>query len=141
MNEEATEITDIHNKIQRAEENYKRQLEWITKTDTRCNIIIAIFVGMVEFLANIINSNIYWSWFNISALIVFASSTIASIFFIILAQYPKTESPNNSLIYFNTISSLKNQDFISGFKKLTDEEYLDDLLFQTHINAKIVSEK
>ena len=141
MSVEATEITDIHNKIQRAEENYKRQLEWITKTDTRCNIVIAILVGMVGFLANIINGSILWSWYIISTFIVFSISAVATIFVIILSQYPKIESPNMSLIYFNTIASLKNPDFVNGFKNLTDEEYLEDLLFQTHINANIVSRK
>src|SRR5690606_32003201 len=80
----------------------------------------------------------FWLYvvFGLTALLLFVS-----LFFIYKSQYPKTFSSNTSLNYFGTISEMKFDEFKRRTKQATDDEYLDDLLCQIHINAQVLKLK
>jgi hypothetical protein len=63
------------------------------------------------------------------------------LFLIYRSQYPKTFSSNTSLNYFGTIADMKFDEFKRRTKQATDEEYLDDLLCQIHINSQVLKLK
>jgi hypothetical protein len=96
---------------------------------------------MLGVLANTSASISSWSYvqygiFGLTAILLFSSLIL-----VYCGQYPKTKSPNSSLIYFGTIANLKFDEFSKKFKESNDQEYLDDLLCQTHINAEILKKK
>ncbi|MBP6912416.1 MAG: hypothetical protein KBB86_00605 [Candidatus Pacebacteria bacterium] len=128
-------------RIEQAELNLQRKLDWISRYDSRIAFVSGIAIAMLGVLVNAITSfcnqpmYIYLS-FGLALGLLFTS-----LIFVYKSQYPKTKSSNASLIYFGTIANLKVSDFKKRFKDLTDEEYLDDLLSQTHINAQILSKK
>lgn len=64
-----------------------------------------------------------------------------SLIYVYKGQYPRTASSNKSLIYFGTIAEMKCSDFKDKFKNASNEEYLEDLLSQIHINAEILQKK
>jgi len=50
-------------------------------------------------------------------------------------------SPNKSLLFFGTIAKMSFDDFKQKFKSISDEDYLNDLLCQIHINSEILEQK
>src|SRR5690606_34271546 len=58
-----------------------------------------------------------------------------------LAQKPRVHAPNQSLLFFGTISKLDFASFSDQFKNASDADYLDDLLHQIHINSIVLCDK
>lgn len=128
-------------KISWAELNLQRKLDWIGRYDTRIVFITGISIAMMGVLMNACISVVIW---NCSLYITFGASLIlllGSLILLYFGQYPKTVSPNDSLIFFGTIASLKLDAFQKKFMKMSDKEYLEDLLSQVHINSVILKKK
>jgi hypothetical protein len=132
---------NLEKKIQQAETSLQRKLNWIGRHDTRIAFVAGISIAMLGVLARASAVIAHWNWclyliFGLAALLL--SVTLILIYF---SQYPKTESRNSSLAFFGTISELKLDEFKKRFKERTDEDYLEDLLCQIHINAEILKKK
>lgn len=124
-----------------AETNLERQLEWVARYDTRISFIAGICIAMLGVLAGIGSKTQIWLPcvyipFSVAGLLL-----LASLICIYFGQYPTTSSPNSSLLFFGSIADLKFAEFQKGFKNLSTEDYLDDLLHQTHVNAGILKKK
>lgn len=133
--------SDLDSKIQQAETSLQRKLNWIGRHDTRIAFVAGFSIAMLGVLARASASIVVWDWclylvFSLAALLLFISLAL-----VYLSQYPKTESRNSSLNFFGTIAALKLDEFKKRFKERTNEEYLDDLLSQIHINAEILNKK
>lgn len=131
----------INEKIARTELNLQRKLDWIGRSDTRIAFAASVSVTMLGVLANIGADVKAW---DLKLLVFFVTTgmlLLGSLISIWLSQYPKTRSVNSSLIYFGTIAELRADEFKTKFKASTDDEYLDDLLSQTHKNAEILNWK
>lgn len=131
----------IDNQISRAEQNLQRKLDWVERHDTRVSFAAGGTIAMLGVLAGASAAVVTWSlWLYI----VFGSAAallFVSLVLIYFSQYPKTKPYKQSLLFFGSISKLSVGNFKSKFKAMTAEEYLDDLLAQTHINAEILSKK
>ncbi|MFA4996490.1 MAG: Pycsar system effector family protein [Patescibacteria group bacterium] len=129
------------NLIDSAEKNLERQLEWIARYDARVSFIAGVSIAMIAYLASVAGEVVVWN--NVIALDFFVSGLFlfASLLCIYFGQYPKTNSCNSSLIYFNTIADMTCENFKKQFKNLSETDYLDDLLAQTHNNSLIISKK
>lgn len=132
---------NLDNQIQQAEESLAGKLEWVSRHDTRTAFVAGISIAMLGVLATASASVIQWSLYSHIIFGLAALLLCVSLVIIYFSQYPKTESRNSSLIFFETIASLKLDDFKKRFKDRSDEEYLDDLLSQIHINSEILSRK
>lgn len=120
---------DIESKINRAEANLQRKLEWVGRHDSKT--VLASSSSKVS------------NWMLCGYLLFGVTATLLfiSLFFIYRSQYPKTFSINTSLNYFGTISQMKFDEFKRRTKQSTEEDYLDDLLCQIHINSQILNLK
>jgi len=132
---------NIDKKIEQAESNLERKLDWVGRHDNRVVFVVGVIIAMLGVLATASASIICWTFglyfmFGLAGLLLFSSLII-----IYRSQYPKTKAQNNSLIFFDTISQLKFAEFKQKVKDATDEEYLDDLLSQVHTNAIILKKK
>lgn len=132
---------NIGNKINQAEANLQRKLEWVGRHDNRTVFVTGIIIAMLGLLASTSSKILNWTFcnyilFGLTALLLFIS-----LFFIYRSQYPKTFSQNTSLNYFGTIAEMKFDEFKRRTKQATDEEYLDDILCQIHINSQILKLK
>lgn len=133
--------SDIENKISHAENNLQRKLDWISRHDTRIGFATGVSIGMLGILATACASITNWC---VLSYIIFGLSgalLFASLIVIYFSQYPKTKSKNDSLLFFGTIAILKLEEFKKRFKQMNEEEYLDDLLSQIHVNAEILNKK
>lgn len=132
---------NIKEKIEKSEANLQRKLDWVERHDSRIVFTTGIIIGMLGVLASAgakiesCSTIIIWS-FGLSTAFLFIS-----LFFIYKSQYPKIQSQNTSLIYFGTISEMRCDEFKRKFLTYTDDDYLDDLLCQIHINAQILKSK
>lgn len=129
------------NLIEKAEKNLERQLEWISRYDARVYFIAGVSIAMLGFLTSITGEVTFW---NYAIKIDFLSSgalLFTSLICIYFGQFPKTNSDNNSLLYFGTIADMNCDKFKKQFESLSDADYLDDLLCQTHKNSVIISKK
>ncbi len=132
---------NIDSKISQAETNLQRKLEWVGRHDSKIVFVTGIIIAMLGLLASSsskIDNWTFWLYvvFGVTALMLFIS-----LFFIYKSQYPKTFSSNKSLNYFGTIAELKFTEFKRRTKEATDDEYLDDLLCQIHINSQVLKLK
>lgn len=132
---------DLDNKIDRAEENLQRELDWIGRHDTRIAFAAGVLLAMLGILANASASISIWNWYTYVSFVSAAALLFISLILIYMSQYPKTKSMNSSLIFFGTISALKCDDFKKKFMEMKKEDYLDDLLCQIHINSEILTKK
>jgi hypothetical protein len=132
---------NLTTKIEQAESNLQRKLDWVERHDTRIAFVAGISLAMLGVLATASSSVVLWSSCMYVTFGLAASLNFISLILIYLSQYPKTESLNSSLIFFGTIATLRCDDFKKKFKEMNEEEYLDDLLSQIHINSKILSGK
>jgi general stress protein CsbA len=134
-------ISSTEDKIEQAESNLQRNLDWVGKHDTRIAFVAGISIAMLGVLANASASIDFWRWYTYLAFILSAVLLFASLVLIYFSQYPKTKSNNSSLVFFGTVATLKCDEFKKKFKEISKEDYLDDILCQIHINAEILSKK
>lgn len=132
---------NIDSKISQAEENLRRKLDWVGRHDSKIVFVTGIVIAMLGLLASACSKIETWTIvfyliFGTTALLLFISLS-----FIYKSQYPKTFSTNSSLNYFGTIADLKFDEFKRRTKQATDEDYLDDLLCQIHINSQVLKLK
>lgn len=132
---------NIESKIQRAETNLQRKLDWIGRHDSRTTFVTGIIIAMLGVLTSASLKVELWTWFICSSFGVTAILLFISLFFIYKSQYPKTKSQNTSLIYFGTVAEMKFDDFKRRALSTTDQDYLEDVLCQIHINAQILQSK
>ena len=134
-------VNNITTKIAHAELNLQRKLEWGSRYDTRIIFVAGTAIAMLGVLANA--SGLMNCWSTVTYFVFGVSFILQglSLVFVYLSQSPKILAPNTSLIYFGTISKMTFADFSNKFKTATDEEYLEDLLHQIHVNSSILCSK
>jgi hypothetical protein len=128
-------------KIERAELNLQRKLDWVGRHDNRVIFATGIIVAMLGVLSSAASQIKAWAcWqyflFGITGLLL-----LVALLAIYYSQFPKTKSNNFSLIFFSTISTLTLEDFGDKVKSTTNKEYLEDLLCQIHTNSQILEVK
>lgn len=132
---------NIESKISQAETNLQRKLEWVGRHDSKIVFVAGVIITMLGLLASACSKIDNWNvWlyivFGVTGLMLFIS-----LYFVYKSQYPKTFSSNTSLNYFGTIADLKFDEFKRRTLQTTDDEYLDDLLCQIHINSQVLKLK
>lgn len=132
---------DLEKILEQAESNLKRELDWIGRHDTRSAFAAGISIAMLGVLANASAAIVRWDWWIYSIFGIAAGLFFVSLVLVYSSQYPKTESRNSSLIFFGTVAALRFDEFAKKFKEMDREQYLDDLLYQVHINAEILDKK
>ena len=132
---------DIDKKIKTAELNLQRKLEWVSRYDSRIAFVAGIAIAMLGIFANASAQVQCWNLYVSLSFILAAGILFMSLAFIYCCLYPKTLSPNSSLIYFGTVAKMKFDDFEKKFLSESPDDYLHDLLCQTHINAEILDKK
>lgn len=126
--------------IQRAEMSLERMLDWSGRFDTRVAFLAGIAIAMLGVLGGIVTNEDSLFCTDVFASIA-GTGLVLCLLFIYKCQYPRTESPNHSLIFFDTIAKLDIESFKEKFRSQDENQYLNDLLYQIHQNAHIISDK
>lgn len=132
---------NLDSKISQAENNLQRKLEWIGRHDSRTIFVTGIIIAMLGIFTSASSKISVWTFWICIIFILTGLLLSTSIFFIYRSQYPKTFSQNTSLNYFGTIAEMRFDEFKNKTRRSSDDEYLDDLLYQIHINSQILKLK
>jgi hypothetical protein len=133
--------TSLSERISWAEDNLKRQLDWISRHDSRIAVIFGICVAMLGFLATETTALDKLDAGSIFFSLTAAACQTISLGAIYFSHYPRTVSPSKSLLFFGDISKLGIGIFSDSFCSRTEREHLNDLCDQSHINAIIITKK
>jgi len=129
------------NKIDYLEKCLSRQLHWIQSADARIALILPVATAMLGALS--ILMPVAEKWCISSA--IFSSFTIfflvLSIIFTAIASFPRTNGPKGSLIYFSGINNKETSQYKQAITQLDEENYMNDLVSQCHVNAQIAHNK
>lgn len=132
--------TDLEERIRAAEGVLSRLHDWIGRYDNRASGLIGIDTGMLGVLAIMTRPTLSDGWLD-AALILSILFIGISFSLIIVGTYPRMKGPKTSFIFFGRISEMSEDEFKKSFKKCSEDEYLEDLLGQCHINSKILNVK
>ncbi len=128
-------------KIHVAEQCLARQLDWIKAVEAKVSVLVAMNVATLGVLVTRIpeQPNNWW----LVGLFAFLGGGcfVTSLVFCLLASFPRTKSPNLSLLFFGSISDHSSEEYTKRFGSLTENDYLDDVLKQVYRNAEIAGVK
>lgn len=127
--------------VDRAEKNLQRQIEWVSRAETRTSLILGITVGMLGYSTSLMPAQSQWSCLLAVTFLGASALQICCLFFLFKTQFPQVLAPKPSLVFFGEITKLSLDDFREQSKIQNDEGYLDDLLAQIHRNSEIVTGK
>lgn len=134
-------VLPIERQIEYAQSTLQIKLDWISRHDNRVSFVTGVFIAMLGVLAKAASEVECWNFYLGSTFSIALLLIGVGICFVYLSHFPKTNPPNTSLIFFGSIAGLNYDDFQKKFKNLTQEDYLADILYQIHINSKILSSK
>ena len=129
----------LESKIKEAEHLLTILLDWIGRYDNRSALLFTLNLAMIGTLALKIrySAHSFYGLLNSIAFTLLGISIIASS----ITIFPRLKGPRDSLIYFGSIAKMEKREFKDKFVNRTKTAYLDDLLAQCHINAKILDFK
>ena len=129
----------LESKIKEAENVLTILFDWIGRYDNRSALLFTLDLAMIGTLALKIKYSAYslYGLLNSIAFTLLGISIIASS----ITIFPRLKGPLNSLIYFGSIAKMEKREFRDTFVNRTKTAYLDDLLAQYHINAKVLDLK
>ena len=131
----------VKERIRVAEGTLSRQLEWVSRADSKSSFTAGLSTAMLGALATVATRPSEWP----TPLAVMVASVVvllaASLFSTYWASYPRLGAPRDSLIFFGTIAAKDFAKFQQQFVATTSDSYLDDLLHQCHRNAVIADTK
>lgn len=134
-------MTNEQERFRFAQWTLERQIGWIATADVKVGVIIAIQTAMAGGLAAAIGFTPQKTeWAIIFAVAAFVCS-IGAFVFAGRALFPRTNGPDNSLIFFGKICSKPLPDYVAKFRGATEVELLEDCAAQIHRNSEIAAEK
>lgn len=131
----------IEDLVERQELVLSRLLEWIKAADSRLRLVLPISTTMLGALAVLIPPLSGWTVLGGIAASGATFFLALSITFAAFASFPRTKGPLGSLIYFGGIVSKDLGQYEAAVKSQTLDEYLEDLVRQSHRNAQIADQK
>lgn len=121
---------------------FDKTLGWVAAAEVKVAAVLAIDTAVLAGLASLFLSEGNRStWTNLLGGVSFFS-----VFFAIcsaaLVLIPRLEGgPAHSLLYFGKIADLSSYEYAARFKRVTEEELLQDWTDQIHYNARIAQKK
>jgi hypothetical protein len=132
---------DLEDKISNAKWILERNLSWISAADTKITALITINLAMSTILATLYFSsntkNIWMISMSLGAFLLILASLIC-IWFVVVSRI---SCPYESNIFFGKIAQHSRDKFCENILKMTNNDLLNDLLRQIHINSKIATYK
>jgi hypothetical protein len=119
----------------------ERTLGWIAAAEIKVGVVVTIDIAMMGGLAaaySTATSRTQWAY---GSTVVSAALAVVAMACAAMSVKPRLDGPNHSLLYFGRVSAMPRADYIEKFRKVTDEDLLNDLTEQIHRNAEIAKIK
>lgn len=125
----------------RAEKSLAQMIDWIGRHDSRSAGLMGITVAMMGALSAATPAVKQWSGIFVFALILTVVGFAVVLYQLMRGQIPRIRNGKPSLSFFGTVAGMPQEEFRSRFITMTEEEYLDDVLNQCYVNARILRSK
>ncbi|KAA2238026.1 Pycsar system effector family protein [Salinarimonas soli] len=127
--------------IERAEKSLQRMLEWIGRHDLRSGATMGITVAMLGALSAATPPISKWTASFTVALVLTGLGFAIVVGEIIHGLFPRMRNDRPSMFFFGSIAAMPQEEYRRRFSALTDEDYLQDVLGQVYLNARILRSK
>ncbi len=127
--------------IERAEKSLQRMLEWIGRHDLRSGATMGITVAMLGALSAATPPMAKWTASFTVALVLTGIGFAVVVGEIIHGLFPRLRNDRPSMFFFGSIAAMPQEEYKRRFMGLTDEDYLNDVLGQVYLNARILRSK
>lgn len=133
---------DQDRRITALEGSLDRHLGWISSANDRTSTAVTLALAMLGILAAV-SPNQMDKWTCAQALFagIAAITLVACLFMCLLAVFPRTTPPYDSLVFFGTIAKKSHAEFEQAARGYSASDYLGDLTRQVHVNAIIAATK
>lgn len=126
---------------QRAEKSLSQMIDWIGRHDSRSAGLMGITVAMMGALSAATPAVKLWSGLFMVALALSATGFGIVLYQLMRGQIPRMRAGKPSLSFFGSVAGMPQDEFRERFINLTEEEYLEDVLNQCYVNARILRSK
>lgn len=124
------------------EKTLERLQSWIKAADAKTAPVLAIDTAMLGVLATFAPPSMKgWTMLAAIAASIAGILLLASLVFLFLAAFPRTEGPKKSCIYWEGITQRDMASYVDEMLNLGVAEYAADLARQCHRNAEIARDK
>lgn len=126
----------------RAERSLAQMMEWIGRHDSRSAGLMAITMAMMGALSTAAPPLRQWTPLFIVIMALCAASFGFVLYQIMRGMIPRIRTSNKpSMSFFGTVAHMPQGEFVDRFVNMSEEAYLEDLLGQVYVNARILRSK
>ncbi len=126
---------------ERAEKSLSQMIDWIGRHDSRSAGLMGITVAMMGALSAATPAVKEWNAIFTLALAITTTGFGMVLYQLMRGQIPRLRKGKPSLSFFGTVAAMPQDEFRDRFVKMTEDEYLEDLLNQCYVNARILRSK
>jgi hypothetical protein len=137
---DAPRLLSLEERIKVAEASLARLLEWISRYESKSGFVLGIVTAMIGVLAAFTPAVPTWSSLALVTSSLAAASLAATLYCLFQGNSPRTKG-EESLLYFASIAAMTGDDYRHRVMALTTQRYLDELLGQSHVIARILDVK
>ena len=116
-------------------------MEWVPRIDNRLATVLGVNIAVTATVLLTAPNVNDWPGWAITAVVSSAIIIGVSFFNLYLAVFPRTEGPGDSLTFFQSIQDLTVEEYLHNTEIESPEQYIRDLVTQTHRNSEIVAAK
>ncbi|MBA2880185.1 hypothetical protein HNR65_000492 [Desulfosalsimonas propionicica] len=127
--------------IDQMERELDRLLTWVRAADTRVTLVLPLDTAMLGALAAVASDTCGWNTWQVIWGLLSVIPLTASLVFLALATFPRTDGPRNSLVFFGGIANRTEREFRDAVQAVDEAGYAEDLISQCHVNAVIAVKK
>lgn len=130
----------LSDRIQAAERNLERLLEWVNRFDSKSSLVLGIDASMLGVVSGLAPPFRMWTGLAVTLAGLTITLLAVGLGFVFAGVFPRTKGPK-SLLYFGSVGKMPFSDYRQMFLEQTDRSYLNDLLEQCHRNSEILNHK
>lgn len=126
--------------IAAARDQLNRTLAFFPRVDTKASVLLAVDTSMLAFLTSKAAPSVSVSWLLLP--IAIAACLLAfSLWHLYREAFPALDGGEESNIYFREISKRTEAKYVEAWTKMSESDYLNDLLGQVWRNSHILTDK
>lgn len=127
--------------IDQMERELDRLLIWVRAADTRVTLVLPLDTAMLGALAAVGSDICAWNTWQVIWGLLAVIPLTASLVFLVLATFPRTDGPPSSLVFFGGIANRTEREFRDAVYAVDEAGYAEDLISQCYVNAVIAAKK
>lgn len=147
--QDTVQLENLKNRKEDALKSLELVISWVNNIDAKASYILAVAGVMIGYVLvqdviaiDAATGQVIAQTTKIAPLrVILYIFCMLSFILPILTLRARTKSIESSNFFFSTIENRRKMDFIAEFKQMSENESLDDILAQVHINSKICSKK